>query len=566
MPESFGMGVFDLSGELRQLGPYRLLCQLATGGMGVLYLGRHPGTGRIVAIKTLLAPAGVTEEARKRFGREVKLARRVRSQHTAKVLDSDVEAERPWMAMEYVPAPSLEALTVQKGPLSHESAVRWIALGIARALKELHRQGIVHRDVKPLNILLTTDGPKVIDFGISHASDLTSTKLTLGTVAFAAPEQADGQPSAPASDIYALGVTLFYLACGKLPYPETQEPLQQLNYVRQAATNLDGLPEGLTELVGDCLAARPEDRPTAEQLVRRLAESGAQVLPSGWRAMIDQYLEEGKRLQRATDQAEAETVTRDWTSDTPGHTRRVTDPTGGSGGARRQASGNNRRGGGAAPPTPAGGTGPGGNPGSGGNSSGKIGALVVALIAAVVVASALASENSASDSTDTSSDTVPTSTDTSSPPDDDPTYDPPDPDPIEEEPEDTYDPDPTYDEPEPDPTYDAPEPDPTYDAPDPTPTLNEWGAIAVGQDGSNGRSWDYDTESAAKSGALSQCSGTNCKVVTTFHNGCGAVAYNESTRYYHGGSGDTAAEAKRDAQNNVGGGRVVTWACTTRYE
>ncbi|MGG2465035.1 serine/threonine-protein kinase [Streptomyces sp. RGM 3693] len=324
MTEPFEMGVFALSGEVRRLGPYRLLGQLATGGMGVIYLGRDPRSGRIAAVKTLLAPGGVSAEARKRFDREVRLARRVTSTNTARVLDSDVEADRPWMAMEYVPAPSLEALVVQQRPLGDERAVRWIGAGVVRALAELHGKGIVHRDVKPLNILLPADGPKVIDFGISHASDLTSTRLTLGTIAFAAPEQAEGQPSTPASDVYALGITLYYVACGKLPYPETHEPLQQLNYVRRAATSLDGLPTGLTGVIGDCLAVRPADRPTAEQLTRRFAKGATRILPPGWTSLIGQYAEEGRRLQRAADQAEAETVTRGWTSDLPGRTKLLT--------------------------------------------------------------------------------------------------------------------------------------------------------------------------------------------------------------------------------------------------
>ncbi|MFL4493847.1 serine/threonine-protein kinase [Streptomyces sp. VTCC 41912] len=324
MTEPFEMGVFALSGELRRLGPYRLLGQLATGGMGVIYLGRDPGTGRIAAVKTLLAPGGVTAEARKRFDREVRLARRVTSTYTARVWDSDVEAGRPWMAMEYVAAPSLEALVVQQGALEDERAVRWIASGVVRALAELHGKGIVHRDVKPLNILLSADGPKVIDFGISHASDLTSTQLTLGTIAFAAPEQAEGQPSTPASDIYALGITLYYVACGKLPYPSTHEPLQQLNYVRRAAIDLAGLPPDLTGVVRDCLAVQPDERPTADQLVRRFAKGTTGVLPPGWTSLIGRYADQGRRLRRAADQAEAETVTRSWTSDLPGRTRLLT--------------------------------------------------------------------------------------------------------------------------------------------------------------------------------------------------------------------------------------------------
>ncbi|OIV38971.1 hypothetical protein BIV57_03185 [Mangrovactinospora gilvigrisea] len=324
MTEPFDMGVTPLSGELRELGPYRLLGQLATGGMGLIYLARDSRTGGIAAVKTLIAPGGVTPEARKRFDREVRLARRVASGYTVKVLDADVAGEKPWMAMEYVPAPSLESLVVRGGALRDAGAVRRIAAGTVRALAELHERGIVHRDVKPLNILLTAAGPKVIDFGISHASDLTSTRLTLGTIAFAAPEQAEGQPCTPASDIYALGVTLYYIACGRLPYPETVEPLQQLNHVRRADITLDGLPDGLAVLIGDCLALEPEDRPSAEDLVRRLPDPDAagDGLPSGWTGLIGHYAEQGRLLQQSADLSEARTITDAWAA---GGTKRFTE-------------------------------------------------------------------------------------------------------------------------------------------------------------------------------------------------------------------------------------------------
>ncbi|MDF4250857.1 protein kinase [Streptomyces sp. WMMB303] len=574
MTEPFGMGVFALSGELRRLGPYRLLGQLATGGMGVIYLGRHPDTGRIVAVKTLLAPGGVTEEARKRFGRETRLARRVRSTYTARVLDSDVEAERPWMAMEYVPAPSLEALVVQKGPLGDEEPVRRIAPGILRALAELHGKGIVHRDVKPLNILLTAKGPRVIDFGISHAGDLTSTRFTLGTIAFAAPEQADGQASTFASDIYALGVTLYYVTCGRLPYPETQEPLQQFNHVRRAAIDLDGLPAGLTGVVGDCLAVRPEDRPTAEQLIRRFARRSSRALPSGWTSLIDQYAEEGSRLQRAADQAEAETVTRSWTSDVPGHTRRATRD--GRSGDRRQAAGartnepgNNR------PPTPgrnqSPGTGPTRAPDSGGSKPGRNLAGIAVAIGAVVLAALLLSDKDEPSDSDTISDATPTVSASRLLTDHDAT-----PgrltsgttggtDPADTRPTRT----PTYTRPTDD---DTPETDaasrPTYDAPAPertsAPPRNYYGAIAVGHDGSNGRSWDHNSRSAAEQGAMSHCSGPGCKVLVSFANGCGAVVHNPNNHRYWGGHGRTRAAAEQAARGRAGGGRTLAWACTRR--
>lgn len=318
MEDTPGMGVFALQGEVHRLGPYQLLGQLATGGMGVVYLGRDPASREIAAVKTVLAPGGVSQEARRRFAREAELARRVHSRYTARILAADPGAERPWMAMEYVPAPSLEALVVREGPLGDEAAVRWIAAGLAQGLADLHDRRIVHRDVKPLNVLLTVDDPKIIDFGISHASDLTTTRLTIGTIAFAAPEQAEGLPSSPASDVYALGVTLYYLACGTLPYPPTQEPLQQLNFVRRGAGSLDALPGGLAEALRDCLALRPEERPTAQALVERFASPDRAVLPPGWASLIGRHAEEGRRLQLASDQAAAETVTRDWTGGVAG--------------------------------------------------------------------------------------------------------------------------------------------------------------------------------------------------------------------------------------------------------
>ncbi|RFU83729.1 serine/threonine protein kinase, partial [Streptomyces triticagri] len=358
MSEPFDPGWFAMSGELRRLGPYRLLGQLATGGMGEIYLGRDPASGRIAALKTVLAPGGVSAEARSRFARETTLARRVTSRYTARVIDADTDAERPWMAMEFVAAPSLEALVVQRGALADEQALRRIGAGVVRALKDLHGKGIVHRDIKPLNILLTADGPRVIDFGISHAGDLTSTRLTLGTIAFAAPEQADGEPSTSASDIYALGVTLYYVACGRLPYPDTQEPLQQLNHVRRGATDLTGLPAGLTGLVGDCLALRPDDRPTADQLIRRFGSGESGDLPAGWSALIERHAAEGARLQRAADESEAETVTRDWTGDGPGHTRRATSAGAGAAGAGAAGAGAAGAGAGSGRPRPGGGGGP----------------------------------------------------------------------------------------------------------------------------------------------------------------------------------------------------------------
>jgi len=248
-----------------RLGAYTLLGRLATGGMGRIYLGRS-AAGDLVAVKTLLTEGVADAVDRRRFAREVKVARRVHSPHTVRVLDADVEAERPWMAIEYVPAPSLAELVRVAGPPG-ASTVRWIAAGGAAALCTLHSLGVEHRDLKPQNILLPADGVKIIDFGISHATDHTRTQLTLGTIAFTSPEQARGEPSTPASDVYSLGVTLFHTATGHLPYAETEDPLRLLAQVARGAVDLSGLPSELVGLIRPCLSPDPENRPDPAALL-----------------------------------------------------------------------------------------------------------------------------------------------------------------------------------------------------------------------------------------------------------------------------------------------------------
>ncbi|WP_424887258.1 serine/threonine-protein kinase [Streptomyces sp. XH2] len=303
-----GIGIRPLGADdPKRLGPYRLLWRLTTGGMGRLYLARSAADGPLVAVKTLLAEGFVSDIDRKRFAREVDLARRIDSEYTARVLDADPRADRPWMAIEYVPAPSLGDLVREAGPLPPAALTR-VAAGTVQALIALHGKEVVHRDIKPQNILLPLTGPLVIDFGISHASDRTSTSLTLGTIDYTSPEQALGQRSTKASDVFSLGATLFHLAVGHPPYPRTDDgPLQRLARVQSNRIALEGLPAELAPLIRPCLRAEPGRRPKLDDLLVKLLEMADQTsasarrraehrLPARWTALITAYEAHGRAL------------------------------------------------------------------------------------------------------------------------------------------------------------------------------------------------------------------------------------------------------------------------------
>ncbi|WP_225824728.1 protein kinase domain-containing protein [Streptomyces naphthomycinicus] len=265
------------------IGGYTLLGRLGTGGMGVVYLGVS-ASGRQVAVKVVHAPYAQEEEFRTRFRQEIAAARKVSGAFTAPVVDADPDADRPWMATLYVPGLSLAEVVERNGPLSLRE-LRALGLGLAEALRDIHRAGLVHRDLKPSNVLMTEDGPRVIDFGISRASDnqrLTTTGRMIGTPPFMSPEQlASPRDVTPASDVFSLGSLLVFAAVGTGPF-DADSPYITGYQVVFGTPDLGGVPEGLLGIVERCLDKEPVARPDLTDLhgmLQALPESEATGLP-----------------------------------------------------------------------------------------------------------------------------------------------------------------------------------------------------------------------------------------------------------------------------------------------
>ncbi|MFF8195122.1 serine/threonine-protein kinase [Streptomyces bobili] len=270
--------------EPTEVGPYRLLGRLGSGGMGRVYLGRSVG-GRTVAVKIVHPHLALDEEFRARFRREVDAARRVGGAWTAPVLDADPTANVPWVATAYAAGPSLAAAVAGGGALP-EHTVRVLGAGLAEALATVHGLGLVHRDVKPSNVLLTVDGPLLIDFGIARATDgtasLTSTGVSVGSPGYMAPEQILGKGAGGAADVFSLGAVLAYAATGEPPFPGDSSAalLYKVVHEQPALGRLDG---DLLDLVTACLAKDPAARPTPVEIAHRLAPEGAaRLVASGW--------------------------------------------------------------------------------------------------------------------------------------------------------------------------------------------------------------------------------------------------------------------------------------------
>ena len=206
-----------------RIGPYRLVARLGRGGMGHVYLGLSAG-GRPVAVKVIRADLAADPEFRVRFAREVAAVRRVSGLFTTVVADADVDSPMPWLATAYVAGPSLAEAVTGDGPMAARPALA-LAAGLAEGLSAIHAAGVVHCDLKPSNVLLSPDGPRVIDFGISRAAGPEKSTVSAagvgwvtGSPGFMSPEQALGGEIGPPSDIFSLGAVLTFAVTGRGPF------------------------------------------------------------------------------------------------------------------------------------------------------------------------------------------------------------------------------------------------------------------------------------------------------------------------------------------------------------
>jgi len=254
----------------RMIGEFRLHNRLGAGGMGRVYLGSSPG-GRAVAVKVIHPHLARDGAFLGRFRREVAAALAVNGGYAAPVVAAGPDDSPPWLATAYVPGPSLQEVVTAAGPLP-EDAVLKLAAGLAEALRVIHSCGLVHRDLKPGNVLLAADGPRVIDFGIARALDgtvLTSAESLLGTPSYMSPEQAQSQSAGPPSDVFSLGGVVYFAATGGNPFG-TGHPAVMLYRIVHTEPDLDQVPPGLRDLVAACLAKDPAQRPTPAGLAAAL--------------------------------------------------------------------------------------------------------------------------------------------------------------------------------------------------------------------------------------------------------------------------------------------------------
>jgi serine/threonine protein kinase len=268
------------AGDPLYVGAYRLTARLGAGGMGRVFLGVSPG-GRKVAVKLMHPEHSADSGFRQRFAREVAAARQVGGFHTAPVVDADPAADPPWMVTAYIPGLSLEQVVRSAGPLD-PAALRALGAGLAEGLSAVHAAGLIHRDLKPGNVIMAEDGPRIIDFGIARALDaasLTTSGVLIGTFSFMSPEQVRGQRLGPESDIFSLGGVLAYAATGHGPFDSATIPAI-IHRIAMGPPDLGSLSGPLRGVISACLAKDPADRPTLDQLLGFLSGGPGHTAPS----------------------------------------------------------------------------------------------------------------------------------------------------------------------------------------------------------------------------------------------------------------------------------------------
>ncbi|MGW1296927.1 WD40 repeat domain-containing serine/threonine protein kinase [Streptomyces sp. NPDC002533] len=258
----------------RRVGPYQLEGRLGAGGMGQVFLGSS-AAGRRVAVKIVRSELAASAQFRARFTREVEAARRVGGFHTAQIVDADPEAATPWLAAEYIPGPTLQQVVTAQGPLAPDAVLR-LGAGIAEGLAAVHNCGLVHRDLKPGNVIIAADGPRIIDFGIAQAADagqLTHAGAVIGTYSYMSPEHIRTPAEVtPAGDVFSLGSVLAFAATGRGPF-DASTVLAIIHRVTSEEPVLTGIAVGspLHDLIRHCLAKDPAARPPTSEVLRRLA-------------------------------------------------------------------------------------------------------------------------------------------------------------------------------------------------------------------------------------------------------------------------------------------------------
>ncbi|MFI6349919.1 serine/threonine-protein kinase [Streptomyces sp. NPDC050560] len=258
-------------GDPLRLGPYRLMGVLGEGGMGKVYVA-HDQAGQLAAVKVLLPELVHDRHLVDRFIREADTARTVASKGVARVHGAQTEGGRLWIATEFLAGPTLEQAVAAHGPLD-EAMTRALAAALATTLADIHAAGLIHRDLKPANVILTSAGPRIIDFGIArpeHGLTLTTTGQAPATPGFGAPEQALGLRVTRAADVFSLGATVAYAAGGRPVFRGGHVAAVQYEVVH-GEPDLGAVPEALRPLLLPCLAKQPEHRPEPAQIAAAFA-------------------------------------------------------------------------------------------------------------------------------------------------------------------------------------------------------------------------------------------------------------------------------------------------------